>query len=249
MFEPQNFPRFLCSPGPKTNILIDQGGHACITDFGSTATTSDQSTFSPSCIEDDAIRWMSPELLDPGMFGLKESRPTKESDCYALGMVTFEVLSGQKPYTQCKGAALTRKVLGGERPRRPRGDEGRLLTDGVWRMLQLCWKPQPGDRINARVALRSLEGDLSPSRSSSSVDGDVEKDADDRSDVTLNGSSTFSLSSLRSQAHPRPSPWHDRSVDQALWRRTPGFAAEFPPSCDGCFWYTFSANSDPQARS
>ena len=39
-------------------------------------------------------RWMSPELLDPEMFGVPESegdRPTKQSDCYALGMVIYEV--------------------------------------------------------------------------------------------------------------------------------------------------------------
>ena len=39
-------------------------------------------------------RWMSPELLDPERFGMPESegnRPTRQSDCYALGMVIYEV--------------------------------------------------------------------------------------------------------------------------------------------------------------
>ena len=36
-------------------------------------------------------RWMSPELLDPEAFGLNGDRPTKQSDCYALGMVVYEV--------------------------------------------------------------------------------------------------------------------------------------------------------------
>ena len=36
-------------------------------------------------------RWMSPELLDPDRYGLPDSRPTKQSDCYALGMVVYEV--------------------------------------------------------------------------------------------------------------------------------------------------------------
>jgi serine/threonine protein kinase len=39
-------------------------------------------------------RWMSPELLDPELFGIPESegdRPTRQSDCYALGMVIYEV--------------------------------------------------------------------------------------------------------------------------------------------------------------
>ena len=37
---------------------------------------------------------MSPELLDPEMFGIPESecnRPTTQSDCYAFGMVIYEV--------------------------------------------------------------------------------------------------------------------------------------------------------------
>jgi hypothetical protein len=37
---------------------------------------------------------MSPELLDPGRFGIPHSeggRPTRQSDCYALGMVIYEV--------------------------------------------------------------------------------------------------------------------------------------------------------------
>lgn len=33
---------------------------------------------------------MSPELLDPERFGGGD-RPTKQSDCYALGMVIYEV--------------------------------------------------------------------------------------------------------------------------------------------------------------
>ena len=34
---------------------------------------------------------MSPELLDPDKFGANDSRPTTQSDCYALGMVVYEV--------------------------------------------------------------------------------------------------------------------------------------------------------------
>lgn len=34
---------------------------------------------------------MSPGLLDPDQFGIADCRPTKKSDCYALGMVVYEV--------------------------------------------------------------------------------------------------------------------------------------------------------------
>lgn len=36
------------------------------------------------------IRWMSPELLEPTRFG-SDGLPSRESDCYALGMVIYEV--------------------------------------------------------------------------------------------------------------------------------------------------------------
>ena len=38
------------------------------------------------------FRWMSPELLDPKRFD-SDGRLTRESDCYALGMVIYEVKS------------------------------------------------------------------------------------------------------------------------------------------------------------
>ena len=44
-------------------------------------------------------RWISPELLVPQRFGLDGSRPMKKSDCYALGMVIYEV--GASVATPC----------------------------------------------------------------------------------------------------------------------------------------------------
>ena len=89
---------------------------------------------------------MSPELLDPGQFNSQRSRPTWESDCYALGMVTLEVLSGQAPFAHYPDLAVMWKVLKGEHPRRPRGVKGAWFTDGLWGMLELCWATQPKSR-------------------------------------------------------------------------------------------------------
>ena len=92
----------------KANILINKDRRACIADFGLTTITGVASHAGSeaswtSLISNDTLvsftaggtqRWMSPELLDPERFGMPESegnRPTRQSDCYALGMVIYEV--------------------------------------------------------------------------------------------------------------------------------------------------------------
>lgn len=100
---------------------------------------------------------MSPELFYPENFGLKDSRPTKYSDCYALGMVIYEVLSGQVPFPRYNICAVVAKVSRGERPGRPRGAEKKWFTDRVWRTLQGCWAPKRDHRPRIEDVLRCLE--------------------------------------------------------------------------------------------
>ena len=135
---------------------------------------------------------MSPELLDPDEFGLKRSRPTKESDCYALGMTIYGVLSGQVPFALLKASVIIQKVISGAHPERPQGVDGRYFTDGVWEVVQRSWEFQPRDRISASDILLGLEGNPIPLRASSNVDGDVQADSDDHLNVTARDSGTFS---------------------------------------------------------
>ena len=90
----------------KANILINKDRQACIADFGLSTITgvaTHAGASRASLISSDTLmsftgggtrRWMSPELLDPERFEIPESednRPTRQSDCYALGMVIYEV--------------------------------------------------------------------------------------------------------------------------------------------------------------
>ena len=111
------------SPDPQTNILIDNNGHARLADFGLLAIVSDEQTITSS-IGTTTAQWTSPELLVPDKFGLSESRLTKASDCYGLGMVIYEVLSGQTPFAQYSNLAIVQKISDGERPGRPQGEQG-----------------------------------------------------------------------------------------------------------------------------
>ena len=135
--------------------MIDQNGEACLADFGLLTFVSDPSNSKSlgSVTNAGTTRWMSPELLYPEQFGFKQSRPTKESDCYALGMVILEVLSEEPPFVGDKEFIVMRKVIEGKRPERP---EGAWLTDGLWRTMELCWLPRPNDRPTIEAALECL---------------------------------------------------------------------------------------------
>ena len=144
------------SQSPKANILINHSGRACLAGFSLLTIPSDQETVTSWAVPGDAIQWTSPELIDPSKFNLKESRPTKQSDCYALGMVIYEVLSGHVPFAPRDGTTIISKVVNGERPGRPQGGEGARFTTGLWRMLEDCWKAQPGDRPSLDIVLGKL---------------------------------------------------------------------------------------------
>ena len=140
---------------------------------------------------------MSPELFYPDHTGLKDTRPTKQSDCYALGMVIYEVLSGQAPFTPFHSCIVIRKVIDGERPKRPKGAGGARFTNDLWRTLNLCWATEPQRRPSAVVVLECLErvsGDSGVS--SRQVDENVEIDRDDP-DITRDSPSESSSFSAR----------------------------------------------------
>jgi len=172
----------------KANILIDQNVHACLADFGLLTIVSDctRPTTSSSLTNAGTARWMSPELLDPDRFGFKNSRRTKESDCYALGMVILEVLSGQTPFPGYIDLVVTRKVTEGERPGKPQGAKEMWFTDDLWRMLNQCWSPQPKDRPIIEVVFECLERVSTVWQPlPTGADEDVQSDSDDESLLTV----------------------------------------------------------------
>ena len=106
---------------------------------------------------------------------MQEKSPTKQSDCYELGMLAYEILSGQRPFaTRPNDTTILQAVLGGEQPRRPQGKEGILFTDDIWDTLKLCWKHKLRDRITASAVLQRLEEHPPLLMPPSNVGGDVE---------------------------------------------------------------------------
>ena len=122
---------------------------------------------------------MSPELIAPQRFGLKNSRPTKPSDCYALGMVIYETISGKLPFHKHTDLTIFMKVVEGERP--PRGTK---FVESLWGMLELCWAPQPNNRPNVEDVLQCLEVVSNSSGPSPGADEGIEDDWDDWDSAT-----------------------------------------------------------------
>jgi serine/threonine protein kinase len=170
----------------KANVMIDQNGHARLADFGLLTFVSDPSnpTNSSSIMNSGTTRWMSPELLHPEEFNFEKSRPTKKSDCYALGMVILEVLSEEPPFARDKEFIVMLKVIRGERPERP---EGVCFTDDLWRTLEECWLLQPKDRPTLEAVLECLGLISKIWEPPSPILGNVETDVDEWVSTTSQG--------------------------------------------------------------
>ena len=156
--------------------MIDNTGNPRLADFGLITIMSDPKNHlsSSSAHQGGTFRWMSPELFDPPQFGLKKRQPTKSSDCYALGMVIYEIVSGRLPFHEDADYAIFLKVMKGERPLRRA-----MFTDRLWKMLEWCWTPQPNDRPNIQNVLECLEIASSSPEPPLDSDEDVESSGDD----------------------------------------------------------------------
>jgi len=137
----------------KANILIDENGCARLADFGLLTIISDPTSFlsSSSYTQRGTVRWTSPERIAPQDFGLKDNRPTKSSDCYSLGMVVYETITGNPPFHGYGDASSLLKALKGEHP--PRGTR---FTESLWKMLETCWAFQPKNRPSIEDVLQRL---------------------------------------------------------------------------------------------
>ena len=118
---------------------------------------------------------MSPERIAPEWFGFENGRPTIPSDCYALGMVIYETISGNIPFHKDTDLTVSMKVVKGKRP-----PQGANFTEDLWGMLGRCWASRPNNRPRIEDVLRYLE--MAPNLSdppSPGVEDGMNEDSDD----------------------------------------------------------------------
>ncbi|ESK85293.1 kinase-likeprotein [Moniliophthora roreri MCA 2997] len=135
-----------------SNILVDSDNHACIADFG-LAVFSDVTLGTNSSQHGGSVRWMAPELLDPGTFGLEHFRRTFASDVYSFACVCTELYTGDPPFNNIPhGAAVLLKVMKGERPARPF-----RMGNWLWNIVEMCWNQENAGRPSMSEVVKMMQ--------------------------------------------------------------------------------------------
>ncbi|KAG6889641.1 hypothetical protein C0995_015756 [Termitomyces sp. Mi166 len=184
------------------NILIDEAGRACLTDFGISAMSVPEiigwvSTSSVAS-KGGSVRWQAPELFDVANDTVVKN--TQKSDVYAWSCVCYEIFTGTVPFANLqRESTIELQIMNGARPEKPSDDSPPWgewgLTTPIWTLMEECWYTDPSnrptvsqiiDRLTAILTLGDLRDQrillkLSPNRFRQRL-----KDTMNLTDVTIN---------------------------------------------------------------
>ena len=133
-----------------SNILVTKSGTPKLLDFGIAKTSSHNGTLASTAT---ALRVMTPEYASPEQ--MRGERVGKASDIYSLGLLLYELITGQRPYIfDSKSPYEIVQAVCNEEPVRPSVAGSRLsIANGLSAPGQLT-KIQNGDLDN--IVLKSL---------------------------------------------------------------------------------------------
>ncbi|KAG1814585.1 kinase-like domain-containing protein [Suillus subaureus] len=138
------------------NILIDEGGHARLIDFGLSTITQPllgQSHLAATSIRPGAVRYAAPELVLSD--DVRDLDSVEKADIYSFGCVMLQILSGQPPWSEVKSERLEFRIVvmitEGRRPQRPDGHPE--IMDSDWNFIQKCLQSGPELRPSADKVL------------------------------------------------------------------------------------------------
>ncbi|TDL16125.1 kinase-like protein [Rickenella mellea] len=143
-----------------SNILINDDGEACLTDFG-LARVLQSSGFTTKTIA-GTVRWMAMELVAPDVDDEKYSNDddltiplTEPTDVWALGMTILEILTGKVPFAELRqDSVVLLSLIRGARPRRP---PDHLMSDHLWEVITQCWQTVHSNRPAAQDIALALD--------------------------------------------------------------------------------------------
>ena len=135
------------------NVLLDSGRRCKVTDFGlskseSLNTAATQSTMGGGGAKGTPA-YMAPELLQSNTF-------TEKTDVYAYGMIVFEVLAGDTPWSGLNQMQIMMQVcIQKDRPKLDGGAPADLVA-----LMQRCWDHEPDARPTFAAIKAELRGGL-----------------------------------------------------------------------------------------
>ncbi|KAG8947070.1 hypothetical protein FRC03_001202 [Tulasnella sp. 419] len=136
----------------QSNILVDDEGHARITDFGlSRIMEEGHSGWTTSTGISGTHRWMAPELLLT-----ERSNPTTEADVYSVTLLVLEIYTGKIPFPHLDAAPFFRAIVAEKSPQRSHYSPFDPPED-VWQVFERGWSFEPDLRPRVEVLKKQFE--------------------------------------------------------------------------------------------
>ncbi|KAF9231205.1 kinase-like protein, partial [Melanogaster broomeanus] len=130
------------------NVLVDDDGRACLTDFGLSLIVQEfEGTSYLKSSVCGAIRFADPELVRRAHANSNIVYPTKPSDIYSFGGLMLHVLSGQKPYEGIKDFPLLTLILG--KTNQPMSINDEQISHEHLSLIRQCWNHEEEKRPSA----------------------------------------------------------------------------------------------------
>jgi len=131
------------------NVMIDDSGHACLTDFGVVV--------NPRFGKISAIEGLKQWWLAPEAFNHTPTGPlTYATDVFAFALLCTEIYTNEEPFENLHAYDRYDFVMNGGRPGRPTSLSGVEMGDELWSLVQKCWSQEPDGRPDVPTIVRLL---------------------------------------------------------------------------------------------
>lgn len=132
------------------NILMDADGHVMLTDFGLAKEIDESSRSNSMC---GTMEYMAPEII-------QSKGHNKDADWWSVGILLYEMLSGQPPFTHANRKKLQEKIINEKLKLLPRlTGEAHSLLKGLLQKdpsKRLGSGPRGGDEIKRHKWFRTI---------------------------------------------------------------------------------------------
>jgi serine/threonine protein kinase len=147
-------PQILHCDLKSSNLLVDSHFRVKVCDFNLSKVVEESTEIQSGARNP---RWLAPEILDG-------ERNTEESDAYAFGIIMWEMITCQIPWSGESSHSIISLVRDGARPRIPNfwdvvDSQGKELAvfEDYRELMTKCWAQNSYDRPRFKAIIKSLK--------------------------------------------------------------------------------------------